>query len=145
MVRSLLRNTDVHHTGVIVDFESRVRASIWIYQIVGQIALSQATPKRSPALPDVPTIAETGVPGYEATSGFGLLAPAKTPAPVIAKLNASILKTLADPEVKKKMAEQGAEPYGEKPEQFAAFIRSETDKWGKIVKQSGGDCGVIAK
>ena len=99
--------------------------------------LAVTTPKRSPALPDVPTIAEAGVPGYEATSWFGLLAPAKTPAPVVAKLNASILKALADPEVKAKMAEQGAEPYGEKPEQFAQFIQSETEKWGKIVKQSG--------
>ncbi|MDM0069822.1 tripartite tricarboxylate transporter substrate binding protein [Variovorax sp. J31P207] len=100
-------------------------------------ALAVTTAKRSPALPDVPTIAEAGVPGYEATSWFGLLAPAGTPAPVVAKLNASILKALADPEVKKKLAEQGAEPHGEKPEQFAAFIESETLKWGKVVKESG--------
>jgi tripartite-type tricarboxylate transporter receptor subunit TctC len=100
-------------------------------------ALAVTTPKRSPALPDVPTIAEAGVPGYSATSWFGLLAPANTPAPVVAKLNASILKALADPEVNKKLAEQGAEPHGEKPEQFAEFIRSETAKWGKTVKQSG--------
>jgi tripartite-type tricarboxylate transporter receptor subunit TctC len=100
-------------------------------------ALAVTTPKRSPALPNVPTVAEAGVPGYEATSWFGLLAPAKTPAPVVARLNASILKALADPEVMKKMAEQGAEPRGEKPEQFAQFIQSETAKWGKIVKQSG--------
>jgi len=100
-------------------------------------ALAVTTAKRSPALPDVPTIAEGGVPGYEATSWFGLLAPANTPAPVVAKLNASILKALADPEVKKKMEEQGAEPLGEKPEQFAEFIQSETAKWGGVVKQSG--------
>jgi tripartite-type tricarboxylate transporter receptor subunit TctC len=100
-------------------------------------AVAVTTPKRSPALPNVPTVAEAGVPGYEATSWFGLLAPAKTPAPVVARLNASILKALADPEVMKKMAEQGAEPRGEKPEQFAQFIQSETAKWGKIVKQSG--------
>jgi len=100
-------------------------------------ALAVTTAKRSPALPDVPTIAEAGVPGYEATSWFGLLAPAGTPAPIVAKLNASILKALADPEVKKKLAEQGAEPFGEKPEQFAAFIQAETAKWGKVVKESG--------
>jgi tripartite-type tricarboxylate transporter receptor subunit TctC len=99
--------------------------------------IAVTTPTRSPALPDVPTIAESGVPGYSATSWFGILAPAATPAPVIAKLNASILKALADPEVKKKLAEQGAEPHGEKPEQFAEFIRSETAKWGKTVKVSG--------
>jgi tripartite-type tricarboxylate transporter receptor subunit TctC len=99
--------------------------------------LAVTTAKRSPALPDVPTIAESGVPGYEATSWFGLLAPAGTPAPVVAKLNASILKALANPEVKKKLAEQGAEAAGEKPEQFAAFIVAETAKWGKVVKESG--------
>jgi tripartite-type tricarboxylate transporter receptor subunit TctC len=99
--------------------------------------LAVTTAQRSPALPDVPTIAEAGVPGYEATSWFGLLAPAKTPAPVVTRLNASILKALADPDVKKKLLEQGAEPAGETPAQFAAFIASETVKWGKIVKQSG--------
>ncbi|MGJ9416230.1 Bug family tripartite tricarboxylate transporter substrate binding protein [Massilia sp. CMS3.1] len=99
--------------------------------------LAVTTPQRSPALPDVPTIAEAGVPGYSATSWFGLLAPAGTPAPVVAKLNAAILKALADPDVKKKFAEQGAEPHGEKPEQFAEFIRSETAKWGQTVKKSG--------
>ena len=99
--------------------------------------LAVTTAQRSPALPDVPTVAEAGVPGYEATSWFGLLAPAKTPAPVVARLNTSILKALADPDVKKKLLEQGAEPAGETPAQFAAFIASETVKWGKIVKQSG--------
>ena len=99
--------------------------------------LAVTTAQRSPALPDVPTVAEAGVPGYEATSWFGLLAPAKTPAPVVAKLNAAILKALADPDVKNKLLEQGAEPAGETPAQFAAFIASETVKWGKIVKQSG--------
>jgi len=77
------------------------------------------------------------VPGFEATSWFGLLAPAKTPAPVVARLNASVLKALADPEVKKKLMEQGAEPLGGTPEQFAAFIGAESAKWGKVVKQSG--------
>lgn len=99
--------------------------------------IAVTTPQRSPALPDVPTIAEAGVPGYSATSWFGILAPAGTPAPVVARLNATILKALADPEVKKKFAEQGAEPHGEKPEQFADFIRSETAKWGQTVKASG--------
>jgi tripartite-type tricarboxylate transporter receptor subunit TctC len=99
--------------------------------------IAVTTPQRSPALPDVPTIAESGVPGYSATSWFGILVPAGTPGPVVARLNASILKALADPEVKKKLAEQGAEPHGEKPEQFAEFIRSETAKWGQTVKVSG--------
>ncbi len=100
-------------------------------------AIAVTTATRSPALPDVPTIAEAGVPGYEATSWFGLLAPAGTPPAVVAQLNGAILKALADPDVKTKLAEQGAEPHPEKPEQFAAFIGSETAKWGKVVKESG--------
>jgi tripartite-type tricarboxylate transporter receptor subunit TctC len=99
--------------------------------------LAVTTAKRSPELPDVPTIAEAGVPGYEATSWFGMFAPAATPAPVVARLNSALVKVLADAEVKKKLAEQGAEPYSEKPEQFAGFIRQETVKWGKVVKESG--------
>ena len=99
--------------------------------------LAVTTAKRSPELPDVPTIAEAGVPGYEATSWFGMFAPAGTPAPVVARLNTALTKVLADAEVKKKLAEQGAEPYGEKPEQFAEFIRKETAKWGKVVQDSG--------
>ncbi len=100
-------------------------------------ALAVTTATRSPALPDVPTIAEAGGPGYEATSWFGLLAPTGTPPAVVAQLNAAILKALADPEVKKKLAEQGAEAHGETPDQFAAFIKSETAKWGKVVQASG--------
>jgi tripartite-type tricarboxylate transporter receptor subunit TctC len=99
--------------------------------------LAVTTAKRSPELPDVPTIAEAGVPGYEATSWFGMFAPAGTPAPVVAKLNGALVKVLADPDVKKKLAEQGAEPYSEKPEQFAEFIRKESAKWSKVVKDSG--------
>ena len=99
--------------------------------------IAVTTAKRSPELPNVPTIAEAGVPGYEATSWFGMFAPAGTPAPVVARLNGALVKVLAQPEVKKKLAEQGAEPYSEKPEQFAEFIRKETAKWSKVVKDSG--------
>lgn len=101
--------------------------------------LAVTTARRSPELPDVPTIAEAGVPGYEATSWFGMFAPANTPAPVVARLNAALVKVLADAEVKKKLAEQGAEPYSEKPEQFAAFIRAESAKWSQVVKASGAN------
>ena len=100
-------------------------------------AIAVTSAKRSPELPDVPTVAESGVKGFEATSWFGLFAPAATPPQVVAKLNAAVVKLLADPEVKKKLAEQGAEPHGEKPEQFAAFIRGEAAKWGKVVRDSG--------
>ena len=101
------------------------------------VPLAVTTAKRSPELPNVPTIAEAGVPGYEATSWFGMFAPAGTPAPVLAQLNAAIVKVLAQPDVKKKINEQGAEVYSETPEQFAAFIQAESVKWGKVVKESG--------
>ena len=100
-------------------------------------ALAVTSEKRSPSLPDVPTIAESGLPGYEATSWFGLLAPAGTPAAIIGQLNAEVAQILAQPDVRRQMAEQGAEPHPEKPEQFAAFIRAETAKWAKVVKASG--------
>jgi tripartite-type tricarboxylate transporter receptor subunit TctC len=99
--------------------------------------IAVTTAKRSPELPDVPTIAEAGVPGYEATSWFGLLAPAKTPKEIVNKIDAALIKVLANPDVKKRLSEQGAEPYAETPEQFAAFIKTETAKWGKVVQESG--------
>ncbi|KJA09234.1 hypothetical protein RP29_17330 [Acidovorax temperans] len=107
----------------------------------GTSALAQAYPTK-PVTIIVPfaaggTIAEAGVPGYEATSWFGMFAPACTPAPVLAKLNAAIVKVLGQPDVKKKINEQGAEVYSETPEQFAAFIQAESVKWGKVVKESG--------
>ena len=101
------------------------------------VPIAVTTAKRSPELPNVPTIAEAGVPGYEATSWFGMFAPAGTPAPVLARLNAALVKVLAQPDVKKKINEQGAETYSETPAQFAAFIQAESVKWGKVVKESG--------
>ena len=99
--------------------------------------LAVTTAKRSPELPDVPTIAEAGVPGYEATSWFGLLAPAATPPEIVNKIDAALIKIYANPELRKKIVDQGAEPVVEKPEQFAAFIKAETAKWGKVVRESG--------
>ncbi|CAN7174051.1 tripartite tricarboxylate transporter substrate binding protein [Acidovorax sp. LjRoot118] len=101
------------------------------------VPIAVTTAKRSPELPNVPTIAEAGVPGYEATSWFGMFAPAGTPAPVLAKLNTALVKVLNQAEVKKKINEQGAETYSETPEQFAAFIKTESVKWGKVVQESG--------
>ena len=99
--------------------------------------IAVTTAKRSPELPDIPTIAEAGVPGYEAMSWFGLFAPAATPKPVLDMLNAALVKVLNQPDVKKKIAEQGGDVVAETPEQFAAFIKAETAKWGKVVKDSG--------
>jgi tripartite-type tricarboxylate transporter receptor subunit TctC len=100
-------------------------------------AIAVTSARRSPELPNVPTIAEAGVAGYEATSWFGMFAPAGTPPDVLAKLNAVIVKALNDADVKKKISEQGAEPHPEKPAEFAAFIAKESAKWGKVVKDSG--------
>ena len=100
-------------------------------------AIAVTTAKRSPELPNVPTIAEAGVPGYEATSWFGLFAPSATPAPIVAQLNKAIVKVLGQADVKQKIADQGGEVVAETPAQFAAFIKAETAKWGKVVKDSG--------
>ena len=100
-------------------------------------ALAVTSSTRSPALPDTPTIAESGLPGYEASSWFGVLAPAGTPPAIIAKLNAEIAAWLATPEAKEKMVALGANIGGGSPEDFAKHIAAETAKWQKVVKESG--------
>ncbi len=99
-------------------------------------ALAVATPKRSSALPDVPTIAEAALPGFEVTTWFGLLGPAKTPKEIVTQLNNEIVKILNMPDVRQRLAESGAEPVGNTPEQMAAQIRNETAEFAKIVKQA---------
>ena len=101
------------------------------------IAVTSAT--RSPELPDVPTIAEAGVPGYEAMSWFGLWAVAGTPQPVLDKLHASLTKVLKDPAVVKKIADQGGTVSIDTPAEFQNFINTEAAKWGKVVKESGAE------
>jgi tripartite-type tricarboxylate transporter receptor subunit TctC len=100
-------------------------------------ALGITSARRSPALPDVPTVAEAGVPGFEATSWFGMHAPAKTPRDIVTKLYSTVSASLKTPEMIERMASQGAEPVGNTPEQFSAFIREEIVKWAKVVKASG--------
>lgn len=99
--------------------------------------LAVTSAQRSAALPDLPTVAEAGLPGFEATSWFGLLAPAGTPPEVIAKVNAEVAKWLASPEAKDKLASQGAIPAGGSSDDFARHIAAETAKWQKVVKASG--------
>jgi tripartite-type tricarboxylate transporter receptor subunit TctC len=99
--------------------------------------LGVAIPKRSGFLPDVPTIAESGYSGFEAVGWIGLAAPAKTPAPILDKLNAEIRKMLQDPAVKAKFEQLAFEPVGDSREQFAAFVKSEIVKWTKVAKDSG--------
>ncbi len=99
-------------------------------------ALAVSTPKRSAAVPDLPTIAEAGVAGYDSGSWFGLLAPAKTPAAVVARLSAESARILKLPEVSKRISELGAEPVGSTPEEFTALIKSEIAKWAKVIKDA---------
>jgi tripartite-type tricarboxylate transporter receptor subunit TctC len=93
--------------------------------------------RRSSEFPDVPTIAESGVPGYEAKGWLGLVAPAHTPPEIVTKINHDVTKVISDPDFKQKyLSSQGREPILASPEQFAAFIRTETVEWGKIVKDA---------
>ena len=93
--------------------------------------------RRSSLLPDVPTVAESGFPGFEVTGWYGLLAPAGTPPEIVAKLQTEVSRMLKQPDVKELLLKDGADPVGSTPDQFAAYIRSEMDKWSKVIKQSG--------
>jgi tripartite-type tricarboxylate transporter receptor subunit TctC len=99
-------------------------------------ALAVSTPKRSPALPDIPTVAESGLAGYEFTGWWGMVVPANTPRQVVSKLNAELGRLLDQPEVRGNLVKQGAEPEHTTPGQFSAFIKSEIAKLGKVVKDA---------
>lgn len=99
--------------------------------------LGVTTAKRSPALPDVPTIAEAALPGYEATAWFGVVAPAGTPKDVIDRLNRDVVGILNTPEIRERLTAQGATPSPQTPEEFSRFIKSEMVKWAKVVKATG--------
>ncbi len=99
--------------------------------------LAQAGAKRSPAASDVPTVAESGLPGYVVSSGFSMFAPANTPRAVIGSVNAAIVRALADPAVRNGLASQGADPVGSTPEQHEAFNKAEIAKWIKVVREAG--------
>jgi tripartite-type tricarboxylate transporter receptor subunit TctC len=111
--------------------------------LLGQIkqgklrALAVTSTKRVDDLPNVPTIHESGYKGFDAATWFGLLAPAGTPKDVVARLNAEFNKALQQPELRKKLGDEGADPAGGTPEQFAALIKDEAVRWGKVVKESG--------
>lgn len=101
-------------------------------------ALAVTSLERAPALPNVPTIEEAAeLKGFDATSWFGLLAPAGTPREIVTKVHQDVVKVLSTPEMRERFIGQGAQPVGNTPEQFAAFIRSEIDKWTQVVKFSG--------
>ena len=111
--------------------------------LIGQIRngklrpLAVSSAKRVDDLPNVPTINEAGYQGFDAVTWFGLLAPAGTPREAIVRLNAEFNKALQNPQLRKKLGDEGADPAGGTPEQFAALIREEIPRWGKVVKDSG--------
>jgi len=101
------------------------------------IALGVSTAQRSPEMPEVPTIAEAGVPGFEARVWIGLLAPAGTPPDIVGKLNGEIAKLMRTDEVKKLLVPTGMEPDTDSPAQFGVFLKEDFEKWGKVVRESG--------
>ena len=102
---------------------------------VKAIAITSA--KRSPTAPEYPTVSESGLPGYESVSWYGILATAGTPRPIVERLNAEIRKIVATPEVRDAFSNQGAEPVTDTPEEFAAIVRADVTKWARIVKATG--------
>jgi tripartite-type tricarboxylate transporter receptor subunit TctC len=100
-------------------------------------ALAVSTLQRSSALPDVPTLNESGLPGYDAASWYGLFAPAGTPRKVIAALSAEVVKIMRVPDVRERFAADGFEPAGQPPAEFAKFLREEIAKWARVVKMAG--------
>ena len=100
-------------------------------------ALAVTTAKRAAGVPDLPTVAEAGLPGYEATAWFGVLAPAATPPQIIARLNAAIVKIAHAREMQERLTAEGADAVGNTPEQFAQIIKSDIAKWAKVIKASG--------
>jgi tripartite-type tricarboxylate transporter receptor subunit TctC len=100
-------------------------------------ALAVTSSKRSPALPDVPTVAESGVPGYEAIAWQALLAPGGTPKAIVARLNAEFVKVMKQPDIVAKLNEQGYETVASTPEWFASYLKSEIVKWTKVIRTAG--------
>jgi tripartite-type tricarboxylate transporter receptor subunit TctC len=101
------------------------------------IALGVTSSKRTVGEPDIPTIAEAGLPGYEAVQWFGVLAPKGTPREIVTKVHGAVVRALQDPDVRKHLINDGADPIGSSPEEFSAYIRSETEKWVAVVRNTG--------
>jgi len=100
-------------------------------------ALAVSSARRAAAAPELPTIAESGLPGYEAIQWYGLLAPAQTPKEIVARLHDELVRVLQLPDVKAKVAEDGGDPVGDTPEEFARFMRADTEKWAKLARVAG--------
>ena len=100
-------------------------------------ALATTGAKRTPAAPDIPTIAESGIPGYEVATFYGVSAPAKTPRPIVDRLHGELVKVLNAPDIRQKLQDLGADPVGNTPEQYTAFMQAEIAKWTKVIKAAG--------
>jgi tripartite-type tricarboxylate transporter receptor subunit TctC len=99
-------------------------------------AIAVTSTKRAPSVPNLPTLAEAGVPGYDATSWNGIFAPAKTPRPIINKIHAAAVKALNSPDVREKLVAAGSDPIGSTPEEFLAYVKLEIARWGKVIKEN---------
>jgi tripartite-type tricarboxylate transporter receptor subunit TctC len=143
-----VRFTHVPYKGAAQGSTDLIGGQIQMYMssiptLIGHIKSGKMRPivvtslKRTADLPNVPTVDESGFKGFEAATWFGVVGPAGLPKDVVAKLNAAFNKAIEDPEVKRKLAAQGADVRGSTPEAFGAYIRSETVRWGKVVKESG--------
>ena len=99
-------------------------------------ALALVAPQRSPALPEVPTVAEAGLKDFEVTTWYGILAPAGTPRPIVSRLNAELVKIMHTPDVKERLAGMATDPLTSTPEEFAAYLKQEIAKWGDVVRKS---------
>jgi tripartite-type tricarboxylate transporter receptor subunit TctC len=100
-------------------------------------ALAVTTAKRTALAPELPTIAESGLPGFDINTWFGIFVPAGTPREVVDRLHAEFTRALAAPDVREKMLSLGAEPVGSRPEEFAAYIRRESEKYARVIRASG--------
>ena len=121
-----------------VQFMFATAASVMQHVRSGRLrALAVTSGQRSPSLPDLPTIAETGVPGFEAITWHGIVVPAATPAPIVGRINAEFNAVLGMAETRERLGAQGVEPRGGTPAEFASFLRSEIPKWTKVVRDSG--------
>jgi tripartite-type tricarboxylate transporter receptor subunit TctC len=100
-------------------------------------ALGVTSSKRATALPDVPTVSEAGVPGFDVTGWYGFFAPARTPQEIVAKFHADTVAALADPVIRQRLDTLGVGVVGSTPEQLRAFLKAEMDKWGAIIREAG--------
>ena len=132
---------------VLIDSVSLSPAPDMLFQLISYItggdkrrkarALANGDNKRSPVLGDIPTVAESGVPGFEASSWFGMVAPAKTPETILRRLNAEFVRILHTPELRERLAADGGEPVGSPPAEFTSHLKGEIAKWSKVIAEAG--------